>query len=250
MIKTASEIARLTTDIALFGEQDDEVFVLTIRRRWPPYPDWWALPGGRVRPGETTFAASRRQLAEDTGLHVGNLGLVQAYADPGRDPRGRYVTCLYTARVPGLPTPTPGADTSEACWTPVAKLLTDPRSLAFDHHRLVHDALLTHSERNRPAANEPTYTETGSTSLHNQAGTGHDEAHHILDQLIGIFGLDDNPGKLIRNNYVTSEADRLRWLAGLIQVRTRLDAGAQNHSQPRETGDESRKAPGPRRTTE
>jgi 8-oxo-dGTP diphosphatase len=34
------------------------------------YANHWTLPGGRVEPGETPFAAARRELNEETGLDV------------------------------------------------------------------------------------------------------------------------------------------------------------------------------------
>jgi len=50
----------------------DRRVLLQRRRRLPgePYPGFWELPGGRVRPGEGLTAALRREVLEETGLEV------------------------------------------------------------------------------------------------------------------------------------------------------------------------------------
>jgi 8-oxo-dGTP diphosphatase len=135
------ETARLTADVVLFGERDNALHVLMIRRGWPPYTDYWARPGGHVDVGEDTEAAAQRELAEETGLCIGRVLFVGAYAEPGRDPRGRYVTFAYTARLAHTPTPTAGDDAAEAEWMLVDQALSTGTRLAFDHYQIIHDAL-------------------------------------------------------------------------------------------------------------
>lgn len=37
------------------------------------YPDVWDIPGGHIEPGESPADAARRELAEETGVHVTEL---------------------------------------------------------------------------------------------------------------------------------------------------------------------------------
>jgi 8-oxo-dGTP diphosphatase len=138
---TTQEIARLTADAVVFGTRDRDLHVLLIRRRWAPFEGCWALPGGWVDPGEETMAAAHRELSEETGLRVAELRPFAVYGDVGRDPRGRYVTFAYTTRLPHTPTPTAEDDAADAQWLLVDDVLTGKVRLAFDHARIVDDAL-------------------------------------------------------------------------------------------------------------
>lgn len=44
--------------------------VLLVRRGKEPFKGYWSLPGGTVEPGETPDEAVRREVLEETGLHV------------------------------------------------------------------------------------------------------------------------------------------------------------------------------------
>jgi 8-oxo-dGTP diphosphatase len=139
MTETVPETARLTADVVAISEHDGMPHVLVIRRGWDPYAGCWALPGGHVDQGEDTADAALRELKEETGIEADNLEFVRVYSEPGRDPRGRYVTFAYVARVDGLPKPTAADDATDAMWVPARELT--PRSLAFDHWQIIQDAL-------------------------------------------------------------------------------------------------------------
>ncbi|HTJ70230.1 MAG TPA: NUDIX hydrolase [Actinospica sp.] len=143
MTETTPETARMTADVVLFGEHEDRLYVLLIERGWDPYAGHYAVPGGHVDVGEGTVEAAHRELLEETGLRVDTLNLVGVYAAPGRDPRGRYVDFAYTALLGHLPVPTAGDDARAACWVLVDDALSTSVKLAFDHERIIHDALHT-----------------------------------------------------------------------------------------------------------
>lgn len=134
--------AVLTVDVVLIGERDGQQYVLVIQRRWKPFKGLRALPGGVVNPGETFLNAGLRELEEETSIKVGSMELerVGIYDSPDRDPRGRYVAVAFAARVRKMIEPRAGDDAVAAAWVRVDELLTGGK-LAFDHERIIRDAL-------------------------------------------------------------------------------------------------------------
>lgn len=133
----------LTVDLVVLTVRDDELAVLVVRRGVAPHRGRWALPGGFVLEDEDLLDAAERELEEETGISSVRAHLEQlaTYGSPRRDPRGRVVTVVYLALVPGLAAPTAGTDAAEARWAPASEVLDDPRRLAFDHHRILADGV-------------------------------------------------------------------------------------------------------------
>jgi 8-oxo-dGTP diphosphatase len=120
--------------------------LLAIRRKHPPFQSAYALPGGFVEIGETVEQACRRELSEETGVTAGRLELIGVYSDPERDPRGHTCSIAFLTRVRSSRARA-GDDAQAVCW------LTSWRGVefAFDHRRIVEDAMRL-ARRRRPAA--------------------------------------------------------------------------------------------------
>ena len=134
----------VTADVVLFSgaAHSASVSVLLIKRGKPPYAGCWAFPGGFMNIDETTEAAAKRELEEETGVqaddaHSGiQLRRVGVYDAVARDPRERVLTVAYTCILQdGLPV-SGLDDAAEARWWPLASL----PPLAFDHALIMRDA--------------------------------------------------------------------------------------------------------------
>jgi 8-oxo-dGTP diphosphatase len=134
--------AAVTVDLVVLTIRTGVLSAVVVERGIEPYRGRLALPGGFVRPDETLERAAKRELAEETGLRTGvHLEQLASYGDPGRDPRMRVVTVAYLALAPDLPSPTGGSDAAAALWSSISELLSTPRKLAFDHHRILTDGI-------------------------------------------------------------------------------------------------------------
>lgn len=76
--------------------------VLMIQRGNPPRAGIWSLPGGAQHLGETVQAGTHREIAEETGVTIELLGLVDVIDSVQRDAEGRilyhYTIIDYAAR--------------------------------------------------------------------------------------------------------------------------------------------------------
>ena len=133
----------VTVDVAVFTIRDDALQVLLIERGGEPFLGALALPGGFVRPDEDLDQAAARELAEETGLRAGAWHLEQlaSYGAPDRDPRMRVVTVAYWAICADLPAVRGGGDAVATTVMPVEQIERGEVRLAFDHGRLVRDAV-------------------------------------------------------------------------------------------------------------
>lgn len=140
---TIPEIA-VAVDLAVLTVRAERLQILLVERGIEPYLGALALPGGFLAStDEDINDAAVRELGEETGLAADGLHLEQlrTYGAPGRDPRRRVVTVCYLALVPNLPSPTAGGDARAARWVPVDEALRPRVNLAFDHARIIADAV-------------------------------------------------------------------------------------------------------------
>lgn len=134
----------IAVDLAVLTVQSGQLRILLVRRGVEPFLGAQALPGGFLASeDEDIDTAAARELTEETGLASEQLHLEQlrTYGAPDRDPRRRVVTVCYLALVPDLPLPVAGGDAQAATWVPVDKILGRGRRLAFDHKKIVTDAV-------------------------------------------------------------------------------------------------------------
>ncbi|MEV0650185.1 NUDIX domain-containing protein [Phytomonospora sp. NPDC050363] len=136
-------LMNIAVDITILTVRDDRLQVLLVKRGIEPHQGVWALPGGFMNNDETAEQAAHRELAEETGIPHGHARLepVGFYTEPDRDPRGRVVSLSYMALIPASPPTAAGGDADDTGWVPVAAVLDGARTLAFDHARLLADAL-------------------------------------------------------------------------------------------------------------
>jgi len=102
----------------------------------------WAISFGFTRPTETLDQAAKRELAEETGVDGASLPTqFGAYGDPGRDPRMNVVTVAYLSVLREVGGIVAGTDAAAAALIPVSEALNGKVGLAFDHARIVRDAV-------------------------------------------------------------------------------------------------------------
>lgn len=130
---------KLTVDAIIFGYliEEKELQVLLIKRKFEPFKDMWALPGGYVKDDESLEDAVLRETREETGLlDEPYLEQLYTYGDLNRDPRGRTVSVAYYGLI-NTKELTASTDALEAKWFPINELPT----LSFDHSDIISNAI-------------------------------------------------------------------------------------------------------------
>ncbi|HSG94114.1 MAG TPA: NUDIX domain-containing protein [Afifellaceae bacterium] len=117
MEKPAPERVRAASVIVL--RRDAACLVL---RDAPPMAGLWSFPGGRREPGETPKQAARRELAEETGLGVGELVSLGQFDPTGK---GAIALTAFAARWQGGE-PVAASDAVEVRFCPLQVLADMP----------------------------------------------------------------------------------------------------------------------------
>jgi 8-oxo-dGTP diphosphatase len=124
----------LTTNIVVFSLRDEQLKLLLVRRRNPPFKDCWALPGGVVGENEDIEANAMRKLEEGTGVSGVYLEQLYTFGAPRRDPRERAISVAYYALVPSKRLRLRSDEHGERVgWFALDEL----PELAFDHGEMV-----------------------------------------------------------------------------------------------------------------
>jgi len=119
--------------------EDNEGNIVLIKRKYPPFKDFYALPGGLVEKGENLKHALIREVKEETNLDVQIIKKIGYYDEEGRDPRGPIHSTVYKCRLKGNISDMKGRDDAiDVMLVPKAKL--KEIDLAFDHKKMLIDA--------------------------------------------------------------------------------------------------------------
>lgn len=119
-----------------------ELRLLLIKRGGHPYLGCWALPGGFVRPTETTEQAAARELEEETGVSQVYLEQLYTFSQPDRDPRTWVMSCSYMALIDSSRVQVrAGDDADQAVWFQAGFRLKEQ-----EESREVWELMLSHGE--------------------------------------------------------------------------------------------------------
>ena len=112
--------------------------ILLIKRNTKPFTGYWALPGGRMDPGETVEQTIVREVKEETGLDVTIVRKVGEYVEKGVKDEVEYEyypTCFVVKPVGGEIK----KQESEIQEIKLFSLNQLPTPLAFVHEEMVKD---------------------------------------------------------------------------------------------------------------
>ncbi len=114
--------------------------ILLIKRGTVPFKGYWALPGGRVDPGETVEQTIVREVKEETGLDVAIVDKIGEYVEKGVKDGVEYEyypTCFLVEVVGGEMK----KQDSEIQEIKLFNLREPLEKLAFEHELMIKDYL-------------------------------------------------------------------------------------------------------------
>jgi len=116
--------------------------ILLVKRNTIPFKGYWALPGGRMDPGETIEQTIVREVKEETGLAVTVVSVVGEYVEKGIKDDIEfeyYPTCLVVRPIGGELK----KQDIEIQEIKLFSLNALPTPLAFEHDLMIKDYLRT-----------------------------------------------------------------------------------------------------------
>jgi 8-oxo-dGTP diphosphatase len=111
--------------------------ILLIERKYEPFKNSWAFPGGFIEMDEDLIDSAKRELLEETALTGIELQQLACFGKPGRDPRGRTISVVFWGKYTEFSNVVAGDDAQKAEWFSINKM---PK-LAFDHEEIFEYAL-------------------------------------------------------------------------------------------------------------
>ena len=133
-------ILEVPGSVAKPGKNDNDPYILVVRRRDPP-KDKYAIPGGFVNVGESLEYAVMREVKEETNieLRMESLEEYKVYSDPWRDSRRHTVSVVYRTVVKDISNLKKGDDAKGIELIRLLDLFNPEMSLAFDHAQIFHE---------------------------------------------------------------------------------------------------------------
>jgi 8-oxo-dGTP diphosphatase len=126
------------TSTAIIPYPDDKI--LLIKRNTRPFVGYWALPGGRMDPGENIEQTIVREVKEETGLDVEIVCKVGEYVEKGvkDDVEYEYYPTCFVVKPVGGEIKKQDSEIQEIKFFSLTAL---PQPLAFEHDLMVKDYL-------------------------------------------------------------------------------------------------------------
>ena len=112
--------------------------ILLIKRATVPFKGYWALPGGRVDPGETVEQTVVREVKEETGLDVSVICKVGQYHEQGVQGGVEYdyYPACFLVKIVGGEIKKQESEIEEIKLFSLSEL---PEVLAFEHAQMIKD---------------------------------------------------------------------------------------------------------------
>jgi ADP-ribose pyrophosphatase YjhB (NUDIX family) len=98
-----------------------------------------SFPGGKQEPGERLSDAARREFSEETGLILSIHEVLGTRAEKDRDPRGDYVSTVFTGIAQGIPRNEPSK--TRVLLLQSSEARARRHEFVFDHSSLLMDYL-------------------------------------------------------------------------------------------------------------
>jgi len=128
-----------TVDAVVVDEKDR---LILIKRKFEPFKDAYALPGGFIELAENPDEALVRETRNETGvdLQFGEMKFIRLFDEKGRDPRGPVHSRAYLCMVHDIEERTKDFTDKERL---IITAIVDLKhiELAFDHKNIIKDAL-------------------------------------------------------------------------------------------------------------
>jgi 8-oxo-dGTP diphosphatase len=116
--------------------------IILIKRSTPPFVGYWALPGGRVDPGETVEQTIVREVKEETGLDITVVSKIGEYHEQGVQGGFEYdyYPAFFLVKRVGGEIKRQESEIEEIKLFSVNDI---PATLAFEHAQMIQDYLKT-----------------------------------------------------------------------------------------------------------